>query len=188
MISPKRSSRRRNKEISSGPDISPRPNRIIAIDPGINATGYGVLEKISRRIEVLAAGVITAPPRGAAPEKLAGIFTALTELLEKFRPGALVLEDVFYRKNIRSTLRLGEVRGVCSLAAARRGLPVYSYASRRVKKSTVGKGSADKIQVRSMVRVLLELEEEPSSLDVSDALALGITYFQDFNLSPSETN
>ena len=187
MTSPRRSSRRRNKQISPDPGIPSRPKRIIAVDPGINATGYGVLEKLSRRIEVLASGVITTPPRSDAPEKLAGIFSTLTELLEKFHPGALVLEDVFYRKNIRSTLRLGEVRGVCSLAAARRGLPVYSYASRRVKKSTVGKGSADKLQVRSMVRVLLELEEEPASLDVSDALALGITYFQD-NFFPAGKN
>jgi crossover junction endodeoxyribonuclease RuvC len=187
-IFPKRSWRRRNREISAPADIAARPNRIIAIDPGINATGYGVMEQTPRRIEVLAAGTITGPSRRSAPEKLAGIYGILIDLLEKYSPGALVLEDVFYHKNVRSTLRLGEVRGVCGLAAARRGLKVYTYASRRVKKAVVGNGSADKNQVRSMVKVLLGLEEEPGSLDLSDALALGITYFQDYNLFPAETN
>jgi len=186
-ISPRRSWRRRNRAISKPSDIAARPGRIIAIDPGINATGYGVMEKTLRRIDVLAAGTIKSRAGQSSAEKLAGIYGTLVELLEKFSPGALVLEDVFYHKNVRSTLRLSEVRGICSLAAAQRGIEVHTYASRRVKKATVGNGSADKNQVRSMVRVLLELEEEPGSLDVSDALALGITYFQD-NLFPSETN
>jgi crossover junction endodeoxyribonuclease RuvC len=187
VISPKRSSRRRKSKISGSVDIAARPGRIIAIDPGINVTGYGVMEKSARRIEVLAAGTIKSRPRQSPPEKLAGIYKTVVELLEKYSPGALVLEDVFYHKNVRSTLRLGEVRGVCGLAAAQRGIEVYTYATRRVKKATVGNGSAGKEQVRSMVRVLLGLEDEPASLDLSDALALGITYFQDYNF-PSETN
>ncbi len=187
-ISPKRSSRRRNSQITGSVDIPARPGRILAIDPGINVTGYGVMEKTARRIEVLEAGTIKSRPRQSPPEKLAGIYRTVVELLEKYSPGALVLEDVFYHKNVRSTLRLGEVRGVCGLAAARRGIEVYTYASRRVKKATVGNGAAGKDQVRSMVRVLLQLKEDPVSLDLSDALALGITYFQDYNLFPSETN
>jgi len=146
-----------------------------------------VLERPGRRIEVLAAGTIKSRRGQSPPEKLAGIYGTVTELLERYSPGALVLEDVFYHKNVRSTLRLGEVRGVCALAAARRGLEVYTYASRRVKKAVVGNGAAGKEQVRSMVRVLLRLEEDPASLDLSDALALGITYFQD-NIFPPETN
>ncbi len=146
------------------------------------------MEKTPGGIGVLAAGTVTSPARRSPPEKLSGIYGALVELLEKYDPGALVLEDVFYHKNVRSTLRLGEVRGVCSLAAARRGLQVYTYASRRVKKAVVGNGSAGKEQVRSMVKALLGLKEIPGPLDVSDALALGIAYFQDFNLFPAETN
>ena len=145
-------------------------------------TGYGVMEKTPRRIEVLASGTIKSQPGQKPPEKLAGIYEVVEELLAEYSPGALVLEDVFYGKNVRSTLRLGEVRGVCGLAAARRGIEVYSYASRRVKKAVVGNGAAGKDQVRSMVCVLLQLQKEPASLDLSDALALGITYFQDFNL------
>ncbi len=145
-------------------------------------TGYGVMEKNFRRIEVLASGTIKSRPRQTPPEKLAVIYGVVEELLTEYSPGALVLEDIFYGKNIRSTLRLGEVRGVCGLAAARQGIEVYSYASRRVKKAVVGNGAAGKDQVRSMVCVLLRLPEEPASVDLSDALALGITYFQDFNL------
>lgn len=146
------------------------------------------MEKTPGGIGVLAAGTITGPVRRLPPEKLAGIYSELNRLLEQYSPGALVLEDVFYHKNVRSTLRLGEVRGICSLAAARRGLGVYTYASRRVKKAVVGNGSAGKEQVRAMVKALLGLKAAPDSLDVSDALALGITYFQDFNLFPPATN
>ncbi|MEA1928138.1 MAG: crossover junction endodeoxyribonuclease RuvC, partial [Candidatus Auribacterota bacterium] len=97
----------------------------------------------------------------------------------------LVLEDVFYRKNIRSTLTLGEVRGICSLAAAQRDIPVTSYATRRVKKAVVGNGGADKTQVQKMVQVLLNLDEPPTPLDVSDALAVGITFFHDILIFPA---
>ena len=160
-----------------------RTCRIIAVDPGIRVTGYGVLEKQGDEIIVLAAGTIKNAPRQSHAEKLARIHSDITELIDRYLPREFILEDVFYRKNIRSTLTLGEVRGVCSLAAAQRGIPVTSYAARRVKKAVVGNGGAGKSQVQRMVQVLLKLEEPPTPLDVSDALALGITYFHDLIFS-----
>ncbi len=161
----------------------PNALRIIAVDPGINVTGYGVLEKQGQDIILLAAGTITGTRRKTSAEKLARIHSAIEELLDRYDPRRFVLEDVFYHKNIRSTLALGEVRGVCRLAAACRDIPIYTYAARRVKKSVVGNGAADKKQVQKMVQVLLKLDEPPAPLDVSDALALGITYFQDSSIS-----
>jgi len=155
--------------------------RIIAIDPGISITGYGVLEKRDDEIIVLDAGIIKNPSHRSPAQKLARIHSVVGGLIDRYLPRGLVLEDVFYHKNIRSTLTLGEVRGVCSLAAAQRDIPVSTYAARRVKKAVVGNGAADKSQVQKMVQVLLKLEEPPASLDISDALALGITYFQDKN-------
>ena len=160
-----------------------KASRIIAVDPGIRVTGYGVLEKQGDEIIVLAAGTIKNAPRRSLAEKLARIHSEVTKLIDRYLPQAFVLEDVFYRKNIRSTLTLGEVRGVCSLAAAQRDIPVTTYAARRVKKAIVGNGGAGKSQVQRMVQVLLKLEELPTPLDVSDALALGITYFHDLIFS-----
>lgn len=153
--------------------------RIIAVDPGINITGYGILEDKKGEINVLAAGSIKNAPRTKSEQKLARIHHSLSQLIDSYLPQALILEDVFYHKNIRSTLKLGEVRGVCLLAAAQNEIPVFTYAARRVKKAVVGTGAAGKAQVQKMVQVILELEELPSPSDVADALALGITFFQD---------
>ncbi len=109
--------------------------RIIAVDPGIRVTGYGVLEKQADEIIVLASGTIRNTPRRSHAQRLARIHSEVTELIDRYLPRAFVLEDVFYRKNIRSTLTLGEVRGVCSLAAAQRDIPVTTYGARRVKKA-----------------------------------------------------
>ena len=156
-------------------------SRIIAVDPGINITGYGILEGDRSTVRVIACGVIKNSARMESPAKLAVIYGRISDLLEEYLPTACVLEDVFYHKNVRATLKLGQVRGVCALAAAQRELPVVSYATRRVKKAVVGTGSARKEQVCSMVQALLRLDKPPSPMDISDALALGITYFQDFS-------
>ncbi|MFH1037981.1 MAG: crossover junction endodeoxyribonuclease RuvC [PVC group bacterium] len=165
--------------------MTPNALRIIAVDPGINVTGYGVLEKRGEDIILLAAGTITGKGLKTSAEKLARIHSAIEGLIERYHPRRFILEDVFYHKNIRSTLTLGEVRGVCSLAAARRDIPVSTYAARRVKKAVVGNGAADKRQVQKMVQVLLKLDALPTPFDVSDALALGITYFHD-TIFPAE--
>ena len=162
-----------------------RAFRIIAVDPGIRVTGYGILEKEGDKIVVLASGTIKNTPRLSHAEKLARIHAVVCDLLEEYLPGRFIMEDIFYRKNIRSTVTLGEVRGICSLAAAQRDIPVTTYAARRVKKAVVGNGGADKSQVQKMVQALLGLKEPPTPLDVSDALALGITYFNDLIIFPS---
>lgn len=160
--------------------------RIIAVDPGIAVTGYGILEKRGEKIIVLAAGTIKNTPRLSHAKKLARIHSVVTDLLEEYLPRGFILEDIFYRKNIRSTVTLGEVRGICSLAAAQQDIPVTTYAARRVKKAVVGNGGADKSQVQKMVQILLNLEEPPTPFDVSDALALGITFFHDLIILPAE--
>ncbi len=137
------------------------------------------MEDKEGKIEVLASGAIRNPVRTKPERKLDRIYSSVSELIDQHLPQALILEDVFYHKNVRSTLKLGEVRGVCSLAAARKNIPVFTYSARRVKKSVVGSGSAGKLQIQQMVRALLNLEEPPSPSDVADALALGITFFHD---------
>jgi crossover junction endodeoxyribonuclease RuvC len=173
---------------TSSPVSSPRAEtgatppgglRILAIDPGTNATGFAVLEERGGEIVSLAHGVIRNPARAEAAVKLGRIQSSIEEILLRHRPSAMVLEEIFYHVNVRAALRLGEVRGACLAAAARSSVPVRSYAARRVKKAVVGSGSAGKFQVQRMVQALLRLPDPPPPPDAADALALGITYFQD---------
>ncbi len=128
---------------------------------------------------MVASGLLATPARHTPELKLARIHDGLAEIIARYRPSTLVLEEAFYHRNVKTVLRLGEVRGVCLLAAARAGIKTAQYSPRRVKKAVVGRGSAAKQQVARMVQVLLDLPAPPEPFDVSDALALGLTYFQD---------
>lgn len=150
--------------------------RIFGIDPGSQRTGYGCIETDGSRCRLVDCGAITLPPRAAFPDKLARIFGELSSLLADHRPVAVAVEDVFYARNARSALKLGHVRGVALLAAAKAGLDVAEYAPTEVKRAVVGYGRADKRQVQQMVTLILGLEEPPSPHDVSDALAIAVCH------------
>jgi len=166
-----------------------RSVRVLAIDPGTIVAGYGVLEARGGGDPVLLeCGCIRPPRKGSAPDKLLLIHKTIRELLGKWAPNVVALEDAFYHRNARSTLKLGEVLGVCRLAAAAAGVRVVSYAPRRVKKAVVGRGQADKIQVQGMVTLILGLSSPPDPLDISDALALGIACLHDLRLASLESS
>ena len=150
--------------------------RIFGIDPGSQRTGYGCVETDGSRCRLVGCGVVVSSPRVLFPDKLAGIYDELALRLDSFRPSAVAVEGVFYARNARSALKLGQVRGVALLAAAKAGLPVAEYAATAVKSAVVGYGRADKRQVQQMVTLLLGLEEMPSPHDVSDALAIAICH------------
>ena len=100
----------------------------------------------------------------------------MTELLEKFEPQAMAIEDTFFSQNVKSALLLGQARGVLLLAAASKGIPSVEYAPRKVKQSVVGNGAADKKQVQYMVQQILKMDGAPKPLDISDALAIGLCH------------
>lgn len=150
--------------------------RIFGIDPGSQRTGYGCIETDGSRCRLVGCGVVVSSPRVLFPDKLTGIYDELALRLDSFRPSAVAVEGVFYARNARSALTLGQVRGVALLAAAKAGLPVAEYAATAVKSAVVGYGRADKRQVQRMVTLLLGLEEMPSPHDVSDALAIAICH------------
>ena len=150
--------------------------RIFGIDPGSQRTGYGCIDSDGSRCELVACGAITVPSGCPFPDRLVRIFDALAALLATHRPASVVVEEVFYGRNARSALKLGQARGVALLAAARAGLPVAEYAAATVKQAVVGYGRADKQQVQRMVALLLGLDEPPSPHDVSDALAVAVCH------------
>ena len=148
--------------------------RIIGIDPGLAATGYGLLEVQGNRLCYLAAGDVPSAPGPIAP-RLERIHATLAEIIARYQPAEAAIEKVFMSRNPQSALSLGHARGVAVLACAQAGLAVHEYSVNAIKLATVGKGHADKQQVQYMVGILLN-HREPLSADAADALAVAICH------------
>src|SRR5580698_3513376 len=151
--------------------------RVLGIDCGGEYTGYGVVEIYATgKLHCLTCGAIKLSPREALPRRLSRIFTQLGEIIVQHQPDEVAIEDVFYALNVKSALKLGQVRGVAMLAAAAAGLEVAEYSPLTIKASVVGYGRAEKLQVQHMVTRLLELTLPPEPMDASDALAIAICH------------
>ncbi|HET9407631.1 MAG TPA: crossover junction endodeoxyribonuclease RuvC [Candidatus Sulfotelmatobacter sp.] len=151
--------------------------RVLGIDCGGEYTGYGVVEMKSRgQLNCLICGAIKLSARESLPHRLWRIYTQLGEIIAEHRPDEVAIEDVFYALNVKSALKLGQVRGVAMLAAANCGLPVSEYSPLTIKSAVVGYGRAEKQQVQHMVTRLLELPAPPQPFDASDALAIAICH------------
>jgi len=149
--------------------------RILGIDPGSRATGYGVITKKANQLYYVTCGVIRLGAKYTFNDRLKMIFNGLCEVIEIHKPTVAGVEDVFVAANPRTALKLGHARGVAVLAALHNGMRVYDYTPRMVKQAVVGYGNADKQQVQQMVRVLLQLSASPSS-DAADALAVAMCH------------
>ncbi len=155
--------------------------RVLGVDPAAaGATGYGVVESDGRRCRMLRFGALRATRKGAEhfPERLRDIHAMLSELIDEFQPHGVAVESVFTALNMKTALRLAEVRGVVLLAAAQNDIPVCSYSPREVKASVAGFGNADKQQMQMMVRALLRMTETPEPADAADALAVALCHIQ----------
>ena len=149
--------------------------RVLGIDCGTECTGYGVVDLDSRdQLGCICFGGIKLSPRDPLAERLSTIFDKLGALIEQHQPDRVAIEDVFYAVNVKSALKLGQVRGVAMLAASSRKVLVSEYAPLTIKSSVVGYGRAEKEQVQLMVARLLRLEEIPQPADAADALAIAI--------------
>lgn len=151
--------------------------RVLGIDCGGEYTGYGVVEMHeSGKLCCLSCGAIRLSTREALPRRLARIYMQLGAVISEHQPDEVAIEDVFYALNVKSALKLGQVRGVAMLAAASAGLEVAEYSPLTIKSSVVGYGRAEKQQVQHMVTRLLQLATPPEPLDASDALAIAICH------------
>ena len=151
--------------------------RCLGIDCGTEFTGYGVVELGSDGVlTCLTCGAIKVSPRNPLPDRLATIFERLSAIISEHRPNNVAIEEVFYAVNVKSALKLGQVRGVAMLAASSAGLTVAEYAPLVIKSAVVGYGRAEKHQVQQMVARLLSLAEIPEPADAADALAIAICH------------
>ncbi|HJM88063.1 MAG TPA: crossover junction endodeoxyribonuclease RuvC [Dehalococcoidia bacterium] len=151
--------------------------RVLGVDPGLTITGFGIVDAApaGREATVAAMGTIRPKAKRSRAERLAEIADGIHDLIEEHEPDEVAIEQQFVAQNVRSALAIGEARAAVMVAAASNGIPVYEYAPTAIKETVAGYGGAPKEQVQQMVMAQLSLKEEPSPLDVSDALAIALT-------------
>lgn len=147
---------------------------ILGVDPGSRVTGFGIIETSGNTARYVASGCIRIPD-DAFPERLRVIFADLGEVIERYAPQVMVVEQVFMARNAASALKLGQARGAAIVAGVSRGVPVHEYSARQIKLAVVGTGAAAKAQVQHMVTALLQLPALPAE-DAADALAAAICH------------
>lgn len=150
--------------------------KILGVDPGSQCTGFGIIAGTGDDFHYVASGTIVLDKKKQRFEKLRSLYVEMERVIRAHSPTQFAIEDVFYSKNARSSLVLGEARGAAILAASLAGLPVFEYSPRQIKLSVTGQGAADKSQVGFMLARILGLDESPASADESDALAIAICH------------
>ncbi|HWQ30378.1 MAG TPA: crossover junction endodeoxyribonuclease RuvC [Negativicutes bacterium] len=156
---------------------------ILGIDPGIAIMGYGVVKYEANKFTVIDYGAVTTNAGTMMSRRLTLLYDGVTDIIEKYKPDAFAVEELFFNKNIKTALTVGHARGVAVLAGAKAGVKIYEYTPLQVKQAVVGYGRADKSQVQQMVKVLLNLREIPKPDDVADALAVAICHGHSSNFS-----
>lgn len=150
--------------------------KILGIDPGTRNTGVGLIEAQGNHYKVLAYEVVRAKAKEAIAERLFTIHTELRRIIKEYDPDVVSLENVFYGKDLKAMVKIGEARACAMLAASEHGVSVVEYAPAQIKKSVAGNGAATKDQMQQMVKRLLNLKEVPPP-DAADALAIAICHY-----------
>ncbi len=151
--------------------------KVLGIDPGSQTLGWGIVEGNGLKYQGVAYGTVKSSPRQVFSKRLLKIYNGIDEVIKRFEPDVISIEEAFYAKNVQVAMKLGQVRGVVLLLGEKLGLEIAEYSPRLVKKTVVGYGNAEKQQVQEMVRLLLKLTKNPEPHDAADALAIAITHF-----------
>ena len=151
--------------------------RVLGIDPGSETLGWGVVKKDANIYRLIQYGTVKSSPREPFASRLLKISNGIEDVIARFQPDVMSIEEAFYAVNVKVALKLGQVRGVALLIAEKHGLDIHEYAPRLVKQTVVGYGAAEKHQVGEMVRILLKLPTVPEPHDAADALAIAICHF-----------
>lgn len=150
---------------------------VIGIDPGTASTGYGVVRQTQDGdLEAVDFGVITTSPDQMMPQRLKKLCIELRDLLVKHQPESSAVEQLFFQRNVKTALTVGQARGVVLLSLAEAGIPVSEYTPMEIKQAVIGYGGAEKRQIQDMVKALLGMTEPPHPDDAADALAVAICH------------
>jgi len=154
----------------------PSSVRVLGVDPGSESMGYGIVDTDGRKHRLVAVGAIKAPRQASFAARLLNVDEKLSSIVAQYAPQVCSIEEAFYAVNVKTAMKLGHVRGVALVVAARAGLAIFEYSPATIKSALVGYGRAEKRQVGEMVRLLLGLAEVPEPHDAADALAAAICH------------
>lgn len=156
---------------------------VIGIDPGLATTGYGLVRETEGGLQAVAYGVVTTLPKHSLPQRLQELYSELSALIQRHQPDEGAIEELFFSRNVRTAMSVGQARGVALLALAGANLPVTDYTPLTVKQAVSGFGGADKVQIQTTVKMLLQLESLPRPDDAADALAVAICHLHSARLN-----
>lgn len=151
--------------------------RVLGIDPGSETLGWGVIEGGGLKYSPVEFGTVRSDAKLEFSKRLSGIYQGVSDVIDRFEPDVISIEEAFYAANVKVAMKLGQVRGVILLLAEQRGVEIAEYAPRLIKQTVVGYGAAEKHQVGEMVKLLLRLKTVPTPHDAADALAIAICHF-----------
>ena len=157
--------------------------KIIGIDPGLIQTGFGIINVKDNQVSLIDYGIIKPAQKDTLSNRLLTIFNDVCKIVSNYNPQVFAIEDVFYGKNVKSAMRLGQARGAAMVAAASKNIPIYEYSARKVKQSVTGNGNAHKSQIQFMVKAKLQLDHNPEPMDAADALAIALCHDHQFRVA-----
>jgi len=157
--------------------------RILGIDPGTGILGFGIIEAVKGKAQLVDAGVIRTPVKEDDAVRLQTIFEELTDIIAQTKPQEMAVEKLFFAQNVTTAMTVAQARGVVLLAGKQAGLTIYEYTPLQIKQALTGYGRAEKKQIQEMVRVILKLQEVPKPDDCADALAAAITHSMTLRLA-----
>jgi len=149
---------------------------ILGLDPGLASMGFGVISYDNVRPRMLDFGVLSTKPDRTLPQRLTSLFEGITDLINRYEPDDIALEELFFNRNVTTAINVGEARGVALTASAMHTQNLFEYTPPQIKLAVTGYGKADKVQVQQMVKILLKLDKIPRPDDAADALAVAICH------------
>jgi len=157
---------------------APVPKIILGIDPGLARMGYGVIVQKGSQLKAMEYGTITSEAHTDVEKRLVVVFEKLQKVLKKVKPDEVAIEELFFARNVKTAISVGQARGVALLVCGLARVPVFEYKPAEIKQAVAGFGAANKEQIQKMVKLLLGLSEVPKPDDTADALAIAITHAQ----------
>ena len=156
---------------------------VLGIDPGLTKTGFGLLSISNDTPQIIDYGIIEPNKNDYLSKRLHSIYVDINQLIEMFSPTVFSIEDIFYGRNVKSALLLGQARGVAMLCAAKYDIPVFEYSAKKVKQAITGNGNADKTQLQYMIKQIFKLKYLPTPLDASDASGIALCHLNQMKVN-----
>ncbi len=157
--------------------------RILGIDPGIAIVGYGVVDYIGNKFKTIDYSAVTTKAHTSLDSRLSIVYDGICDLIDKYKPDAVAIEELFFNTNVKTAITVAHARGVIVLAAAKKGIETFEYTPLQIKQALTGYGRADKPQMQNMVKIMLGLNAVPKPDDVADALAVAICHAHSYALN-----